>query len=147
VGIVDSIGSKKVYLDANVFIYALEGFTEFKNVLTELFIAIDANQIQTVTSELTLAEVLVKPLRESNLPLAEMYKQTIESGAGLSVFSVNRTVLMEAAKLRATTKLKLPDGIHAATALQANCELFLTNDERISVNGLKTLILGDFAES
>jgi predicted nucleic acid-binding protein len=145
VGIVETSSSKKIYLDANVFIYALEGFPEFRKVLTELFLAIDDNKVQAITSELTLAEVLVKPLRDNNLPLIEVYKQATESGAGLSVVSVSRSVLIEAAMLRATTKLKLPDGIHVATALQTECKLFLTNDERISVNGLETLVLGRFS--
>jgi predicted nucleic acid-binding protein len=142
VGLLDSVGTKKIYLDANVFIYALEGFPEFKGVLTELFLALDDNKVQAVTSELTLAEVLVKPLRENNFPLVVVYKQAVESGAGLSVISVGRSILIEAATLRANTKLKLPDGIHVATALQTGCKLFLTNDERISVNGLQTIVLG-----
>jgi len=33
-----------------------------------------------------------------------------------------------AADLRATTRLKTPDAIHAATALDAGCALFVTND-------------------
>ncbi len=143
-GIVDKIGSKKIYLDANIFIYALEGFPEFKSILTELFLAIDDHKVQAVTSDLTLAEVLVKPLKDGNLTLIETYKQAIESGAGLSVTSVSRAILIEAATLRSQIKLKLPDGIHVATALQTGCSIFLTNDERISVNGLETKILGDF---
>ena len=120
-GIVDKIGSKKIYLDANIFIYALEGFPEFKSILTELFLAIDDHKVQAVTSDLTLAEVLVKPLKDGNLTLIETYKQAIESGAGLSVTSVSRAILIEAATLRSQIKLKLPDGIHVATALQTGC--------------------------
>jgi predicted nucleic acid-binding protein len=30
--------------------------------------------------------------------------------------------------VRATTRLKTPDAIHAATALREGCTLFLTND-------------------
>ena len=33
-----------------------------------------------------------------------------------------------AARLRAETRLPVPDAIHAATALEAGCALFLTND-------------------
>jgi predicted nucleic acid-binding protein len=147
VGIVENIGAKRIYLDANIFIYALEGFPEFKNVLTELFSAIDDHKIQAVTSDLTLAEVLVKPLKDGNLTLIETYKKAIESGAGLSVAPVNRAVLIEAATLRSQTKLKLPDGIHVATALQTGCSIFLTNDERISIKGLEILVLGDLLKA
>ena len=146
-GIIDTVGTKKIYLDTNVFIYALEGFSEFSSTLTELFLAIDDSKVQAVTSELTLAETLVKPLRDANFPLTEVYKQAIVSGAGLSVVSVNRPILIEAATLRAAVQLKLPDGIHVATALSTNCDYFLTNDERVKVYGLTTLILGDFSDT
>ncbi len=88
-GIVDTVGSKRIYLDANIFIYALEGFAEFKQTLTELFLAIDDSKVQAVTGDLTLAEVLVKPLRDSNLAkfqsprasqfITMFYKQVLES--------------------------------------------------------------------
>ncbi len=42
--------------------YALEGYPAFQPILTPLFETIDCGDIQAVTSELTLAEVLVKPL-------------------------------------------------------------------------------------
>jgi hypothetical protein len=37
--------------------------------------------------------------------------------------------LEEAARLRAPTKLKLPDAIHLATATLNGCDCFLTNDD------------------
>jgi predicted nucleic acid-binding protein len=38
--------------------------------------------------------------------------------------------------------LKLPDAIHAATALSSQCTTFLTNDQRFqSVPGFQTVLL------
>jgi predicted nucleic acid-binding protein len=37
--------------------------------------------------------------------------------------------LEEAAQWRATTKFKLPDAIHLATAIRSKCDTFLTNDD------------------
>ncbi len=54
--------SGRVYLDTNIFIYALEGYPTFRAVLTTLFAALDRGDLVAVTSELTLAEALVKPL-------------------------------------------------------------------------------------
>lgn len=59
--VLNAIRGGRVYLDTNIFIYALEGYADFIDDLTELFASIDAGNIRAVTSELTLAEVLVRP--------------------------------------------------------------------------------------
>ncbi len=61
-GLVTDLAGQSVYLDANIFIYALEGHERFAAVLTELFGAFDRGEIRAVTSESALAEALVKPL-------------------------------------------------------------------------------------
>ena len=59
----------RVYLDANVWIYALEGYAEFVASVTALFARIDAGELIALTSELRLAEVLVKPFANDNTEL------------------------------------------------------------------------------
>ena len=60
-GILDRIAGRRTYLDVNLFIYALEGHPQYLSVVTDLFDAIDRGSLQAVTSELSLAEALVKP--------------------------------------------------------------------------------------
>ncbi|TMJ50563.1 MAG: hypothetical protein E6G85_17960 [Alphaproteobacteria bacterium] len=48
----------RLYLDANVFIYAIEGSADIADPLRQLFDLFRANRAIGVTSELTLAEVL-----------------------------------------------------------------------------------------
>ena len=48
--------SGRVYLDTNIFIYALEGYPTFQTALIMLFDALDRQALSAVTSELTLAE-------------------------------------------------------------------------------------------
>ena len=61
-GIVENIQGSRIYLDTNVFIYALEAYPEYELSLNSLFSAIDSGKLTAVTSELTLAEVLIKPM-------------------------------------------------------------------------------------
>lgn len=82
-GHLDELRGKTVYLDSNLFIYAVEGFTEHADFTAALFAAID------------------------------------------------RAILIEAARLRSSLRIRLPNAIHVATAMLAACELFLTNDQRI----------------
>lgn len=143
--ILSRIAGRKTYLDVNVFIYALEGFPEVEHALEVLFKAIDTAAFQTVTGELSLAEALVKPIENKNVQHQAVYEGAIRNRKGLEVVPVSRRILLEAAQLRGTIALKLPDAIHVATALQSGCEVFLTNDDRIKHSSFEVLLLRNFA--
>ena len=65
-GLVNDLRGHQVYLDANIFIYALNGFPAYAPTLVELFDAIESGGISAATSELTLAELLIVPFRHGN---------------------------------------------------------------------------------
>ncbi|MGI2907050.1 hypothetical protein [Tolypothrix sp. VBCCA 56010] len=52
-GILDAIQGNRVYLDTNIWIYALEGYPAFIHDLTQLFQSIDRGNLSAVTSELS----------------------------------------------------------------------------------------------
>jgi predicted nucleic acid-binding protein len=133
----------RVYLDTNIWIYALEGFDPHVQPLTALLGRIDAGELAAVTSELTLAELLVKPLQTGLARLQQTYLDTLQSGPTLTVAPITRAILVDAARLRAQQPaLKLPDAIHAATALACDAPIFVTNDARFSaVDGLTAIVL------
>lgn len=141
-GILTAIQGNRIYLDANIWIYALEAYPDFAASLSELFQAIDRGGLNAVTSELSLAEALVKPISDQNVPRQIEYRQAISSRRNLRVIPVQRTILIEAARLRATGNLKLPDAIHVATASITQCTTFLTNDQGLrSVTEVPVIIL------
>lgn len=127
-GVLDALQGRKIYLDTNIFIYAIEAYPDYLAALEDLFESADMRNLAIVTSELTLAEVLVKPLEDGDLEKQQAYCEALQSSEHLTIASVSRDVLIEAAKVRATQKLKLPDAIHLATAVQYQCSTFLTND-------------------
>ena len=129
--ILEVITGNRIYLDTNIFIYAVEGYAKFETELNELFEALDAGNLQAITSELTLAEVLVKPLIDKNAKVCSAYENAIQSSQVLEVVPINRTILRESALLRSTINIRLPDAIHAATAILNGCKTFLTNDKRL----------------
>ena len=144
--ILSRIAGRKVYCDVNIFIYALEGFPEIEVALKALFKSIDTGIIQAVTSELALAEALIKPFENHNVQHQAIYDAAIRNRKGLEVVPISRNILIEAARLRGTTGLKLPDAIHVTTALQSGCAVFLTNDDRIKHPNLDFILLREFAE-
>lgn len=142
--VVNAIRGERVYLDTNIFIYAIEGYPDFIDELNQLFDNIDAGNLRAFTSELTLAEVLVRPFIDGNLEIQSVYQQALQSSEVLEVVAVSRDVLIEAARLRAIANLRLPDAIHGATAILSGCETFLTNDRRLTaLPGIEVVVLSE----
>jgi len=132
----------RVYLDANIIIYAVEGYESHADRIKSVLRAMTEGEIKAVTSDLTLAEVLVKPKRDANTNLEEAYRRFLQPTDSLRNSAITREILEAAAGIRATSVLKLPDAIHFASAINQNCDSFLTNDERFeSVSGLKVVVL------
>lgn len=135
---------RRLYLDTNIFIYALENLDPWGSIAGRIMQAIDAGECTAVTSELTLAECLVKPLQIGRIDFIKAYSDAIQPRHFLIVPPVDRAVLVRAAELRAQHLIKLPDAIHAATAILNRCELYLTNDQRLqSTPALKAIQLSE----
>jgi predicted nucleic acid-binding protein len=136
--VAEAVGPR-VYLDTNFFIYALEEVEPWGKIARKILVALDARECVAVTSELTLAECLVKPLELGRSEVAEAYRDLLTDRPSLNVVPITREVLVEAARLRASTRIKLPDAIHSATALEGKCSSFLTNDDRLKIEGITVL--------
>lgn len=133
---------QKIYIDANIFIYAVEGFDNYSPVLLHLFEMIDSGKTYAVTSELTLSECLVKPHKENRMDIADVYESFLKSTGTLNIKEVNRDILIAAAKIRAKEiALKLPDAIHFATAISEKCTYLLTNDKGIKSSNISVVYL------
>lgn len=124
----------RVYLDTNVFITAFENAGARSDHAWWLLRAIEGREMIAVTSEITLSEVLVKPIEVGDGALAASYQAMLTSNAVMEVHPVARDILIEAAGIRARRPaVKLPDAVHIATARRSRCGFFVTNDERLVV--------------
>jgi predicted nucleic acid-binding protein len=134
----ESLG-RKVYLDTNSFIYFLEESEPWVGAAKGLAEALDRGECAAVTSELSLAECLVKPMELERSDVIATYLDFLRDRRSFSIVPVTRDLLIEAARLRALSRIKLPDAIHAATALRSGCISFLTNDDRLSIPGIRMI--------
>jgi predicted nucleic acid-binding protein len=141
----DALQSGSVYLDANVFIYNTEGYPAYAAILKQISDRMEAGDLHAVTSELTLAEVLVKPIADGDDALVQTYLDTLETSEGLLVAPVSRAILIQAAGIRARNdSLRLADAIHVATAQATACRTVVTNDKSWKgIPGLHVLLLSD----
>ena len=131
------------YLDANAVIYSVEKHPVYWPLLQPLWQAAKAKTIEIVSSDLVLMETLIGPLKSGDTALANAYEQLFQQ-AQTRLLPITQPILRDAAQLRATTKLKTPDALHAATALGEGCVLFITNDRGFrAVARLPLVILDD----
>jgi predicted nucleic acid-binding protein len=132
-GMTDAEEVPRLYLDANVFIYAIEGNAAIADPLRQLFDLFRANRGIGVTSELTLAEVLP---RASNVR-RRSYLNMIVWSRIFDLHPVSRDILIETAKYREAAGMhsmpKLPDAIHVVTAIRAGCRTVLSADSRLKL--------------
>ncbi len=125
----------RIYLDANAFISSVEGESDALVFLVE---QASAGLAELYTSELTLAEVLVSPLKQAQLNLVELYELMLVSDDTLSVIPVDRGILRRSADIRAALGNKGADAIHVASAVSSSCTYFISSDKRLRLpDGLK----------
>lgn len=136
----------RVYVDSNVFIAAFEHAGAHSDHAWWIIGAIQDGEIAGATSEITLAELLVKPIERGATELATVYQTTIVAGPNFEMSSVDRDILVRAARIRASrASIKLPDAIHIATAQALSCSFFVSGDRRLPLpEGLRLLPVSPF---
>lgn len=138
--------SSRIYIDTPVAIYSVEWNPNYYSLLEPLWLKLQAGEIEVVSSELILMETLVLPLRNADTFLLNAYEQLLLSG-GMRLIPISQLILRQAANIRATTNLKTPDAIHAATALSVSCNQFITNDKGFRNVSIPVVILSEILAS
>jgi predicted nucleic acid-binding protein len=121
--------SPVAYLDANIFIYGIEGAEEVATPIGKLFAAGRQMPGGLITSELSLAEVL-GPRNKVKLtpPLQRLYMELMVWSGAVTLYPITRDVIYECNELRSVVSLKLPDAIHMATAILTKCRFLISRD-------------------
>lgn len=130
-GLRDRLRGKRVYFDANVFIYLVEGYKAFQHQIDEIAECIRLGEADIFTSELTLCEVLVLPFRQRDTGLIARYRQLIEGSQAFGLLTTQRETYVRASLYRAEWRMKTPDAVHMASAIEAGCTVFITADRGI----------------
>lgn len=126
-----------VVVDTAPFIYLLEDHPDFAPQFQGLFEAQARGHLRIALSTITLAEVLVGPLRHGQDTLARRYERAL---AGFELVPVSAEVAATAARLRATSGLRLPDALQAATAIECGAVALVTHDRDFSrLQGLRVV--------
>jgi predicted nucleic acid-binding protein len=141
---IEALRGAIVGLDTAPLIYLIEENPAYLPTIKPFFEAIDRGDFEVITSTLTLAEVLVHPLRRGDHELADQYRHILLHANHVATVSVSDAIAEEAAQLRARHGLRTPDAIQLATATRSGASAFLTNDTRLpALASLRMLVLAD----
>lgn len=142
-----------IYLDANVFIYAIEGDPEIADLAGGLFAAAETHGAPLATSELTLAEVLVRPERDRRPDRKQSFLDLLCFSGLVTLLPITRQILIDSATYRAVghpgSRLPgqdrrnfLPDAIHVLSAMACGATDFVSQDRRIRLpDGMRAIPL------
>jgi len=121
-----------VCLDTNCVIYLIEKNPLWTpKLVTRLAAARIAGDTLAV-SDLARSECLIGPLKAGDAVVLADYQQFFASPT-VEMLPMTAAVCERAAAIRAaSSKVKLPDALHLAAALEHGCGLFLTNDVRLA---------------
>jgi predicted nucleic acid-binding protein len=88
----------------------------------------DQDPLRGYYSVISAVELLIRPLRTGQHEFTYMHA-FLSQYPHLTVLPVDMTVAVQAATLRATMGIALPDAVVIASGLLAGCEAIVTNDE------------------
>jgi len=131
----------RIFWDTNLFIYLFEDWGKFSGQVTALKSRMLARGDQLLTSTITLAEILVKPMQNGDTKAVVYYRKLITTMTVVITFEESAALVY--ARLRADRSLRAPDAIQLACAATAGVDLFITNDVRLhskQIDGIQFIV-------
>lgn len=117
-----------ICLDTNVFIYHFQKNPNYIDFTRKIFSSLASHRRRAVTSLVTLIELLSQTLANKEVKTLD---ESFNNTPNLAIIDLNRKIALEAARIRREYKLRLPDAIQLATALDAKAQAFITNDDQL----------------
>jgi predicted nucleic acid-binding protein len=133
---------QRIALDTSVFIYQLEANPRYADLTDHVFSWLERPSHTAVTSTITMTELLVQPYRISDEQQVDEFYALLSTYPSLDWIAPSLLIADTAAKIRAAHRLRTPDALQAATAVQSEATGLVTNDlvfER--VKEFETLVL------
>ena len=127
----------RIFWDTNLFIYLIEDRGDLSERVAQLRKRMIERGDELYASALTLGEILVKPLEAGDEVLSRRYEAALRQGATIIPFDVEAARWY--ADIRKDRAIRPPDAIQLACAAQSHVDLFITNDERLSMKSIRQI--------
>ena len=120
-----------VYLDSVIVIYRMEGDPPFKIRANQRISDLESAGDRFAVSHLSRLECRLRSIRNGNAVMLAQY-DAFFALPHVQIVPITQAVFDRATLIRATFNFKLADSLHLAAAVEAGCDLFLTNDAALS---------------
>ncbi|HZB88867.1 MAG TPA: PIN domain-containing protein [Terracidiphilus sp.] len=121
----------RVYWDAMLFIYLLEGNPAFAPRVKAILQQMQRRNDTLCTSVFTLGEVLTGPRKTGFLTRVERTRHFFLDSGRVELVPFGASTADRYSVIRAATSAKSADAIHLACAAEHGVELFLTHDKSL----------------
>ena len=124
-------GYNKVFLDTTPLINFLDSDVHFGNKTKNILEEILSFEKTIVSSVITCSEYLVYPYRTDNQEKIDVFFEFTDA-CGIDLLSISVDIAKAAARIRADYPcFKARDSLQLAVAIDAGCDVFLTNDKQL----------------
>ena len=120
-----------IYCDSVIIIYRFEGDPPFKARANQRLSDLQSAGDSIAVSHLTRLECRVGPIRAGDAATLAQYDAFFIVPT-VQIVPNTPAVFDRATLIRATLNFKLADSLHLAAAVEAGCDLFLTNDAALA---------------
>ncbi len=135
---------RRVALDTSIFVYHVQGNPRYLPATDHLFAWLERPLSNAVTSCISVTELLVQPIRESDEKLVGEFFLLLTRYPHLEWMPTTVPIAALAARFRATYRLRTPDALQAATAVYSAATGLITNDVSFRrLTEIQVLVLDD----
>lgn len=137
-----------IFLDTMIFAYHFRNDPYYQDAAATALSLVESGAVPALTTTVTLAELLAGPAFERDEIALRHTMLRLRRFPNLRIVPLDTRIAARAARVRAATRLKLPDAIQIATAIEAGADAILTNDAawRGRTGPVELLLLEDFVE-
>jgi predicted nucleic acid-binding protein len=121
-------GVSRLAFDTAPIIYFIEANLAYDNLVSNIFNRVASRELEGWTSVISLSEVLVQPIVSGRNDLQQEYREFLLKSSNFHTVPISATVAEDAARIRSTYGLRLPDAIQIAFAPDVGCQAIVCND-------------------
>lgn len=126
-----ALGGRRIYVDANVFIYFLDATPHLREPASLLLHGARSHVFQGITGDAAVAEVMVGPYRMGNQLMIRNTQDFFQQPRFIDIVGHTSRTFQDAAMIRGTLDVPFIDALHLATAASAHCDGIVTHDSRM----------------